>query len=284
MESKKRYRLIKEYPNSPKLGTIVEWAGNNCLIKNYNYSNGEETYIFIKTTIENYPTFWEEIKEPEFEILAFRSFPSNKIDYFDNQIVGITINNKDKWLETWLVNVKKYNSAEIYQVKRLSDSEIFTIGDTISLMNKNDSDNLNCMEIYNNRLIFNGYCNGIESYKHSKTKLFTTEDGIDIYKGDKLPYWVPIKAGSINLDMYDSLEWEVLDGIHQYDLKLYDKKYWKVFSTKEKAEEYILYNKPCLSYNDIKEFMNKYLSPNSIGLNAKDRNNFKKLVKQKLNL
>ena len=43
----RKFKLIKSYPNSPKLGTIVDWEGDEP----------------IEFNIFNYPEFWEEIIE-----------------------------------------------------------------------------------------------------------------------------------------------------------------------------------------------------------------------------
>ena len=59
-----KYKLIKKYPGSPELGTVVTFYTNwgmygilqNCLYK--------------KEIIENQPEFWAEIKK-DYEILSF---------------------------------------------------------------------------------------------------------------------------------------------------------------------------------------------------------------------
>ena len=56
----------------------------------------------------------------------------------------------------------------------------------------------------------------------------------------------------------------------------YEPQYEKYFSTKEKAEEYILLNKPCLSLNDIKFAISKINNP------EEKRNKLKTLVKLKI--
>ena len=49
----KKYKLIKEYPGSPKLGSeSFEWLG-------YKQSN--------------YPDFWQEIVEKDYELLSFKA-------------------------------------------------------------------------------------------------------------------------------------------------------------------------------------------------------------------
>jgi len=66
--------------------------------------------------------------------------------------------------------------------------------------------------------------------------LFKTEDGVDIFEGDKV-YFVNITNQRFNIDI-----------CLQADLY---KSHLLYFSTKEKAEEYILMNKPCLSINNV---------------------------------
>lgn len=76
--------------------------------------------------------------------------------------------------------------------------------------------------------------------------LFRSEDGVDIFEGDdvwgiEIITWDVFKRNSLT-DPKSVLEnW------------LHGK-----FSTKEKAEDYILMNKPCLSINDIKPWYIKW--------------------------
>ena len=64
-----KYKLIKEYPNSPKLNSIVEEDSNGIFFKRI----GELIYLYTKDQIKDYPEFWEEVKEYSFEILQFRN-------------------------------------------------------------------------------------------------------------------------------------------------------------------------------------------------------------------
>ena len=83
----------------------------------------------------------------------------------------------------------------------------------------------------------------LEKFKESKTKkpvLFTTEDGVEIR--DELVN-VYLVCGDFSFD-YDCLAREVAPSCLPPSRH-------KIFSTKEKAEEYILMNKPCLSLRDV---------------------------------
>lgn len=56
----KKYKLIKIFPGSPSLGTIIEDTGQG----SYKMNNSQ---YYGKINIENYPEFWEEIIEvPEY--------------------------------------------------------------------------------------------------------------------------------------------------------------------------------------------------------------------------
>ena len=53
----KKFKLIKAYPNSPDLGVVVEEDKIGQFVSN-------TIEIFDKYTIENFPEFWEVIKDP----------------------------------------------------------------------------------------------------------------------------------------------------------------------------------------------------------------------------
>lgn len=57
----KKYKLIKEYPNSIKLGQIVIKNEKG----NYYFVEGYTWWVIPSRTIENFPEYWEEIKEEQ---------------------------------------------------------------------------------------------------------------------------------------------------------------------------------------------------------------------------
>lgn len=82
-----------------------------------------------------------------------------------------------------------------------------------------------------------------------KQKLFTTEDGVDIYEGDK--YFELIIPGFHNKQCV----WNILPYEGKSNL-IYDqegnRKHFRLwFSTEKAAEEYIIMNKPCLSLKEL---------------------------------
>jgi hypothetical protein len=58
----KKYELIKTYPGSPKLGTIVESVYGS---ESYTYN---EYHLLSKGCIEDYPKYWKEIINITFNV------------------------------------------------------------------------------------------------------------------------------------------------------------------------------------------------------------------------
>ena len=83
-----------------------------------------------------------------------------------------------------------------------------------------------------------------EVVKKVKIPLFTSEDGVNIFEGD------------ISFGVNSNFKLSEIKHIN----KLYIYPNVKEFSTKEKAEEYILYNKPLLTLKDIEELLCKNTS------------------------
>ena len=77
----------------------------------------------------------------------------------------------------------------------------------------------------------------------AKQPLFTTEDGVDIFEGDKVYY---IETNDTTENSFKVNEYTI-----QYSGRFLSDNTLHSFSTKEKAEEYILLNKPVLSLNDV---------------------------------
>ena len=206
----KKYKLIKEYPGSTELGTIK--TTQNVSIE------GE------------YPEFWEEVIEKDYEILSM-------CDY-------------------------KFN---IYSVKRLSDGEVFTIGDRIKNTNyPHISDKIYEISLVDNkiRVYYQGY-DFLKNISHCKKVLFTTKDGVDIFEGDSY---------------YNVYDFKICNKLTAKNPLSKHKKL--VFSTKEAAEEYILMNKPCLSLKDVNDILIEFWKKGKI--NTGQYVDLKELIKSKL--
>jgi hypothetical protein len=256
-----KYKLIKTYPGSPELGTIIEED---------KYPSGSiykvtpiVTHSFPANWIENNPEFWQEIVEKEYEILSYyaKNISGKGDHYVDPDYIWYeTSKGSDKWSRKGHMTVPyrtyeitNHNNYGIHSVKRLSDGEVFTVGDKINQKEQNcknsliESFNFNnkgdiLVWVHNNKPEFKV---GLELSKITKSKqpLFTTEDGVEIFEGDEYCTVTEqfsifdFKAGKKHIQSYPNS---------------------KLFSTRKKAEEYVLMNKPCLSINEIVTAQEKY--------------------------
>jgi hypothetical protein len=256
----KKYKLIKEYPGSPEVDTeIIKSYISNSSLGNYDTYMIKGEGWFKLDDPENYPEFWELVVEKDYEILRF-ILPGNNI---------IHVQNAKNNIEFML---KNSNTYKIYQVKRLSDGEIFTIGDKIQYYDtygvKSHNHKINTITIYKNNILLNHNHGSWKSHgdfnkvKKVKQPLFTTEDGVDIFEGDSF----------YNINNKDWLLRNIIK-INLLDYQTYYKNQIN-FSTKEKAEEYILMNKPCLSLKEVLDIV-PFLD--------RSERKLKELVKQKLN-
>ena len=92
----------------------------------------------------------------------------------------------------------------------------------------------------------------LETFKRLRTPkpvLFVTEDGVEIR--DDVDYYVVFLSGWFSYEPYKDII--VVHGDIQ---RANYKDECKTFSTKEKAEEYILMNKPCLSLQEVYKVLN----------------------------
>lgn len=211
-------------------GDIVQTSCEKGYYKNINIPMGN---LLPGKYIEN-SNDWEEIIEKEYEIL----------EYYQKEYTYSKIH------QNWDY-VSKQNYP-IKTVKRLSDGEVFTIGDKINILNRTDNynnlkirgfsiDNMgNCIVSTKDEVDRGYYCRkgcNISIIEHYKQKLFTTEDGVEIFEDDTY-YALEDNYKDIWLKVVKYIGCSEPNGIKQ-------------FSTKKAAEEYILMNKPCLSINDV---------------------------------
>jgi len=203
-----KYKLIKPYPGSHPVGSIS------------------------KLDYSKFPEFWEKIKEVDYEILSYNGTRTN--------VVIKNTHPNFKLMENDFKNNKE-TTVFIHSVKRLSDGEVFTIGDVIEYLSfGKDKLIIDKFKIENNTILIlgNNYGKCINGAKKIKTPLFTTEDQIDIFTGDKF-YVVDTT--------FDKYRLHETVGGHFSKVK----PTFKRFHSKGKAEEFIINNKPCLSINEI---------------------------------
>lgn len=148
---------------------------------------------------------------------------------------------------------------KIHSVKRLSDSETFSVGDFVQTNDANYtfnfSFNIGSFELQsgNMMVITDDVTKSRFDFKmiekvKPKVPLFTTEDGVEIYKDfDEFIYWVNTKIwfqGHCYVGSYEK------DDTCKY------------FSTEEKAKDWLLHNKPIeVSYKDLFDFCQNDIVP-----------------------
>ena len=227
----KKYKLIKLFPGSPsKLGHIVEFPND----RDFEYYSQN-------------PEFWELVVEPDYEILSY--VKKDRPACVTTKKRGGTRHD-----EFWNIRV----------VKRLSDGEIFKIGDIIKTNENGRKHQIDSISLANGKdslkqgiwIHYVGGSQHISNTIKAKDKLFTTENGVDIYNGDI--YWF--------VNNYE------LDYAHA-DFFSGNSSSIKYFSTKEAADAYMLNNKPCLSLDDIRR---------SLSLTTPQINELVRLIKAKL--
>jgi len=229
-----------------------------------------------KRFIEN-SNDWQKVEELDYEILSYSGTRSN---------VVIKNSHPNFKLMEFDFKCKKESTVFIYSVKRLSDGEVFTIGDLIDFRNfgnkgpqpiekfETDYFDNNYISAYNS-----AYGLGLILWKKipKKTPLFTTEDGVEIFEGDNYSFiWLYNPA--TNQSTYTS---------YTFKAKLLEENCaWSVnakyFSTKEKAEEYVLLNKPCLSIMEVAPIFGQMHLDNSPDVLTRNLAKLKSLVQAKL--
>lgn len=245
-----KYKLIKTYPGSHPKGAIS------------------------KVDYSNYPEFWEKVEELDYEILSFYSGHS------DDKMAYIFTKNSNGLYSKGTGDCDLNHALRywnIHSIKRLSDGEVFTIGDVVSsdlnrikkaiieefIIHKDSKEILlACGEKIIGFLPGGININAMHKYKSS---LFTTEDGVDIFEGDDFSV-VQLKTFQI---------------INECKYPLTNPLNWACFSSEEKAQEYVLLNKPMLSLQDL---LNVWGVSDEIGAYKTSLmfNKFEKLAKSKL--
>jgi hypothetical protein len=263
-----KYKLIKEYPGSMALGTILTF--------------GKE--IDVSPDVTWYPEFWEKVIEKDYEILKLYANHNIFEHIEDNKWKRITTK-KENYHNLEVDSPYGGTPLKIYSIKRLSDGEVFTVGNKVrdSLTDELTGNKVQTISYFNH-----GSCpdrtpyftvyfeSGTTAPLSTITKLkplFTTEDGVEIFEGDK--YFVVAKNYIYESTCCSEYEYQAFELIEkEKDIKQYNWDNFWSFSTKAKAEEYILYNKPCLSLNEVKDYL---FSKGAI-------NNLKEFTKNKLKI
>lgn len=246
-----KYKVIKLYPDCKfKIGDILKPIHNYYTTGIWNYYNNPSVF----------PEFFEEIIEIEknYEVLSYKhKNTGHTISKRKNGLFLSSVNTENigYFCESNYINSPNH---EIYSIRRISDGEIFTIGDKIIHKNpvRYPIGIITKLETVSDCIFVetNNYENGFNTNislvnKFIKKPLFTTEDNVEIFEGN-IYYYVDIS------NIHNS--W-IVKNDKAISIINYNNNDIKIFSTKEATEDYIIMNKPCISLQEIldKAYLNK---------------------------
>jgi hypothetical protein len=221
----KKFKLIKEYPGSPNLGTICEERNNKSSF--CYYFEGEKNIGITKDQVENQPEYWEEVIEKDYEITSYVAKDCYGIIVPGSQYPDSPCKlPKDYW--------------KIHSVKRLSDGEVFTVGDLITGQSYTDARIIEKIKIrYNGSIELeqkHGDTKLVYATKAKKQPIFLTHDGKDIFTEDIVWY--------VNKENF------YYDYIKVYPEVKFNSEIRAYFLTREAAEDYIERNKVLFTTED----------------------------------
>jgi hypothetical protein len=235
-----KYKLIKKYPGSPELGSIED----DCDLIDK----------FSSMSPANYPEFWEKVYDKNYEILAFQT----SFGFFIRRSNGSFVNSKcsdDFVNEKYLLDEP---SREIYEVARLSDGKIFSIGSEVTFKGfygvnwRSNSFKISGFDFrwsrsgYNNK-IGAKYPNGlvdIDKLIEPSKPILSTMDDILLFEGDDVYY--------VETDKFNDLAWKAQKVKLQKNHVFYRDEGTDMlpFSTEEAATKWIYWNEPRYSLRD----------------------------------
>jgi len=235
-------------------------TGKFDIVKYYEISGKE---IFHITGESNKSVYlngeWAEIiQEPkEYEILSYECLYSNGTSSTDRQIFVKQSNGDYKWSNVTItekfIDNNLWNNQNggyvIHSVKRLSDGEMFTLGDFVYEKTNVCTTHWKITEfsLKDTRCFTCGV--NINNIEQEKKPLLVTEDGKEIFEDDY--FW--------HVDKYYEIGRGICTHAHT---KLPN---FKDFSTKEAAEKYIDENKPKYSKKDVLGIVSKCSSGTVVG-------------------
>jgi hypothetical protein len=190
----------------------------------------------------------KEVKK-DWEILSFEGVTASRLLWTKQKNGLFSVNCSLNKLGTHSEEYLLQEGLKIQSVKRLSDNEVFQIGDTVKttqltfVIEKFSINVHRPSEILLSSSEHTFICNLNEVFK-SKPILFTTEDNIGIKKGDLYYFVIDSKVEILN-------PWTVKSHVCNWDTLTKSPLGHVQFSKKEAAEDWIILNKPCLSYLDV---------------------------------
>ena len=243
----RKFKLVREYPGvlinegefiTDKAGVYFPENGGNGINPKH---------------VENYPEYWEEVKEEFPKIISFRN-TANDVIFHICENGFYTCCSLDYKIGTFnKEHFLKESHFEIYQVA-VSEIEVFTLGDKVEIiMNrpKYSKSTISRFELEANGCIsvrVSEYCSvSLHDIKKAPEVLFVTEDGIEIYEGDD--YYFIVEEDKAIIPTAWTLQRHKADANCEKFCPL-----GKVqFSSYKAAEKYIDENEPIYSKKQVRE-------------------------------
>jgi hypothetical protein len=195
------------------------------------------------------------------DIIGFKVGTEFPIDKDSDFIIAMGMSEYVNWLNGIAIHNEDWFKLKEDEGDKVAVYEIFNGGDKVGFF-------------FNEELAktVNDYLNAPSEKSEQRTPLFKTEDGVDVFDGDKY-----ISVRKSDFTIYDN------DCAHAYTKTCFDWNDWAHFSTKEKADEFVLDNKPLLSRKDVVNLMiqSAPLFQNKEGV-YRLHENLSELVKSKL--
>lgn len=116
----KKYKLLQYYPSLPdwvKHCDTIEFEKDGLDPYYFAKKDGQE-YFVLDSDVENNPDFWELVEEKEYEILVLNS--------------PLRVLKSGCYTQEFLNEQASKIGFSIHSIKRLSDGEIFTVGDNVA--------------------------------------------------------------------------------------------------------------------------------------------------------
>ena len=239
----KKYKLIKWYPGLPE-----EWKNQEIYIQKRQYKNGPKVgytnqhylYEFSPEIIECNPNYWEEIKPvlittgDNVEIFKGQEYFTVVNDKNDNEITFSTEQAADDYIKK---NTVLFTTEDGVDIKL--DDKYCHITDSGNISPEQfahkDSGKLDNIKYFSTKEKAQEYIDNNKIY-------FTTEDGNNLKLNDTF-YYVDVITGKL-----------FADEITKYSTPK-DYENCKIFYFKQNAEIYFFENITCLSYNDVKKYL-----------------------------
>ena len=206
------------------------------------YQNFKPSIFSVLSAIEQ---FKKSKAKKEYEILSF------KADIF---VLCKNANGTFGVYEIEEQDLLSSSAHAIHSVKRLSDGEVFSVGDLVKYSDGKCNyehfiiDNFwinnagKCLVRGKDNLI----CEWVTEIQKIRKPLFTTEDGVSVFL-DQRVWWV--RKSDFELGFHDF-----------YNEKSWCPNRFLYFSTKEAAKDFILMSKPLLSLNEMKLWLERYFN------------------------